>query len=54
LLAAAELPQTARGNGVSREVNLAPPGLPGCDKSTVIFARLREMIAVFFTARLTA
>jgi hypothetical protein len=54
LFAAAELPQAARGNGVSRAVNLAPPGVPGCDKSTVIFARPREMNAVFFTARLTA
>ena len=54
LFAAAELPQSTRGNGVSRAVNQATPGLPGNAKSTFIFAHMREMNACFFTARLTA
>jgi hypothetical protein len=47
LFAAAELPQGTRGNGVSRAVNQATPGLPGDAKSTFIFAQTREMNACF-------
>jgi hypothetical protein len=49
-LLAAELPQASRGNGVSRAVNQATPGLPGDAKSTFIFAFSRNERLLFHGA----